>query len=60
MDATQSPNLAFLACNSKNCQSLDFFAKKKIYITYNSFHLLARHCAGQNHLKIYFDGKLRI
>ena len=44
MDATQSPNLAFLACNSKNCQSLDFFAKKKIYITYNSFHLLARHC----------------
>ena len=54
MDATQSPNLAFLACNSKNCQSLDFFAKKKIYITYNSFHLLARHCAGQNHLKNIF------
>ena len=30
MDATQSPNLAVLACNSKNCQSLDFFATKKI------------------------------
>lgn len=43
MDATQSPNLAVLACNSKNCQSLDFFATKKINITYNSFHLLARH-----------------